>query len=54
MKVIVIGAGFSGLSTATYLARAGYDVEIIENGGFQVMITLDLGEVGRQWLADWV
>ena len=30
MKVIVIGAGFSGLSTATYLAQAGYDVEIVE------------------------
>jgi phytoene desaturase len=29
-KVIVIGAGFSGLSTAAYLARQGFKVEIIE------------------------
>jgi phytoene desaturase len=29
-KVIVIGAGFSGLSTATQLASLGYDVEILE------------------------
>jgi phytoene desaturase len=29
-KVIVIGAGFSGLSTATQLAEWGYDVEIFE------------------------
>ncbi|HLN53211.1 MAG TPA: phytoene desaturase family protein [Lentimicrobium sp.] len=29
-KVLVIGAGFSGLSSATYLAREGYDVTVIE------------------------
>lgn len=29
-KVIVIGAGFSGLSSATYLAKQGYDVTILE------------------------
>lgn len=29
-KVIVIGAGFSGLSTACYLAAAGYNVTVIE------------------------
>jgi phytoene desaturase len=29
-KVIVIGAGFSGLSAASYLARDGYDVTVIE------------------------
>lgn len=29
-KVIVIGAGFSGLSAATTLASKGFDVEIIE------------------------
>jgi len=29
-KVIVIGAGFSGLSTASYLAKEGYDVTVIE------------------------
>ncbi|WP_245935643.1 phytoene desaturase family protein [Sediminitomix flava] len=29
-KVIVIGAGFSGLSSATTLAHAGYDVTVVE------------------------
>lgn len=29
-KVVVIGAGFSGLSSAAYLAKAGYDVTILE------------------------
>jgi phytoene desaturase len=29
-KIIVIGAGFSGLSAAAYLARQGFDVEILE------------------------
>jgi phytoene desaturase len=30
MKVIVIGAGFSGISTASFLAQKGYDVTILE------------------------
>tara|TARA_Y100000782_G_scaffold115520_1_gene159436 strand:- start:645 stop:2117 length:1473 start_codon:yes stop_codon:yes gene_type:complete len=30
VKVIVIGAGFSGLSAASYLAKAGYEVEVYE------------------------
>ena len=29
-KVIVIGAGFSGLSSASVLAQKGYDVEVFE------------------------
>jgi len=29
-KVIVIGAGFSGLSAATELASKGYEVQILE------------------------
>lgn len=32
-KIIVIGAGFSGLSAACYLAREGYSVEIFEKNG---------------------
>ena len=29
-KVIVIGSGFSGLSAATFMAKAGYDVTVLE------------------------
>jgi phytoene desaturase len=29
-RAIVIGAGFSGLATATYLADSGFDVTILE------------------------
>ena len=29
-KVIVLGAGFSSISVASYLAKAGYNVEIYE------------------------
>ncbi len=32
-KVIVIGAGFSGLSAATFMARAGWEVHVIEKHG---------------------
>jgi len=30
MKVIVLGAGVIGTTTAWYLARAGHDVEVVE------------------------
>ena len=30
MKVIVVGAGFSGISTASFLAQKGYDVTVLE------------------------
>ncbi len=29
-KCIVVGAGFSGLTSAVYLSKAGYQVEVIE------------------------
>ena len=29
-KVVIIGSGFSGLSTAAYLAKAGMNVTVIE------------------------
>ena len=29
-KCIVVGAGFSGLTSAAYLSKAGYQVEVIE------------------------
>ncbi|MGY8952613.1 MAG: FAD-dependent oxidoreductase [Flavobacteriales bacterium] len=28
--IVVIGAGFSGLSAASYLAKEGYDVHVFE------------------------
>lgn len=32
-KIIIIGAGFAGLSAATYLAKEGHDVTVIEKNG---------------------
>lgn len=32
-KIIVLGAGFSGLSAAAYLSRQGFEVEILEKNG---------------------
>jgi len=34
MKIAVIGAGFTGLSAAFYLSKAGYDVSIFEKESF--------------------
>jgi len=44
-KVVVIGSGFSGLSTATYLAHHGYDVTVLEKNK-------DLGGRARQFSAE--
>jgi monoamine oxidase len=32
MRVLVIGAGVAGLGAATYFARKGHDVEVLEAG----------------------
>lgn len=32
-KVALIGSGFSSLSAACYLAKAGYDVTVFEKNG---------------------
>jgi 2-polyprenyl-6-methoxyphenol hydroxylase-like FAD-dependent oxidoreductase len=37
-KVIVIGAGFSGLAAATGLADKGYDVTILEKIAWRVVV----------------
>ena len=29
-KVVVIGAGFAGLSAATFMAKAGWEVHVLE------------------------
>ncbi|WMN06203.1 phytoene desaturase family protein [Marivirga arenosa] len=44
-KVVVIGAGFAGLSTATYLADKGLDVTVLEKNK-------DLGGRARQFKAE--
>jgi phytoene desaturase len=33
-RIVVIGAGFGGLSAAAYLARAGYDVTVVEKNSW--------------------
>jgi phytoene desaturase len=33
-KVALIGSGFSSLSAACYLAKAGYDVTVFEKNGY--------------------
>ncbi len=44
-KIVIIGSGFSGLSAACYLAKAGHNVEVYEkNAG--------LGGRARQWKRD--
>ena len=49
MKIGIIGAGFTGLSAAYYLAQKGYDVTVFEKdekpGGLAV------GYRGKEW--DW-
>jgi phytoene desaturase len=42
MKALIIGAGFSGLSTAAYLAKQGYEVTVLEKHDGP-------GGRGRQW-----
>ncbi|HAB35467.1 MAG TPA: phytoene desaturase, partial [Cryomorphaceae bacterium] len=45
MKALIIGAGFSGLSTAAYLAKQGYEVTVLEKHDGP-------GGRGRQWKKD--
>lgn len=54
-KVVVIGAGFSGLSTACYLAQAGFDVTVLEKNaraGGRAMVMKSHGftfDLGPSW-----
>ena len=45
MHAVVIGAGFSGLSTASYLAQKGYEVTVLEKQEGP-------GGRGRQWKSE--
>lgn len=53
--VIIIGAGFGGLSAAAYLARDGYDVTVLEKNdqpGGRAMVMKKLGytfDLGPSW-----
>lgn len=48
-KVIVIGAGMSGLTAAAYLARAGYDVKVFEQYYEPGGVTATLRYQGFGW-----
>lgn len=54
-KVIVIGAGFGGISAATYLASQGYDVTVLEKNampGGRAQVIKDKGfvfDAGPSW-----
>lgn len=54
-KVVVIGAGFGGLSAAAYLARDGYDVTVLEKNpipGGRAMVQKTKGftfDLGPSW-----
>jgi 2-polyprenyl-6-methoxyphenol hydroxylase-like FAD-dependent oxidoreductase len=45
-KVIVIGAGFAGLSTASFLAKMGWEVTVIEKHDYLVVEQESLQQKG--------
>lgn len=56
INIAVIGSGFAGLSAAAYLAKAGYEVDVIEKnavtGGRARQLTTDNGylfDMGPSW-----
>ncbi|KAI0162368.1 FAD/NAD(P)-binding domain-containing protein [Xylariaceae sp. FL1272] len=55
MKVIIIGAGIGGLSSAITLGQAGHDVEIYESSSFlnEVGAAVALGPNATRLLKDW-
>jgi phytoene dehydrogenase-like protein len=49
MKVLVIGSGLSGLVSATYLAKAGHDVIVLEQNKEIGGVTMTLRKEGFGW-----
>lgn len=49
MKVVIIGSGISGLTTAAYLARAGHEVTIFEQHSLPGGVTSTLRQGGFCW-----
>ena len=55
-KIAIIGSGFAGISTASYLAKAGHDVHVFEKnatlGGRARSFTTENGylfDMGPSW-----
>jgi phytoene desaturase len=54
-KIIIIGSGFSSLSASCYLAKAGYDVTILEKNddtGGRARVLVNNGfkfDIGPTW-----
>jgi D-amino-acid dehydrogenase len=55
MKVLVLGSGVIGVSTAYYLARAGHDVEVVDRQAGPALETSfgNAGEVSPGYSAPW-
>ncbi|MBK7261665.1 MAG: D-amino acid dehydrogenase [Rubrivivax sp.] len=55
MKVLVLGGGVIGISTAYYLARAGHEVELVDRQGGPALETSfgNAGEVSPGYSAPW-
>lgn len=55
MKVLVLGGGVIGVTTAYYLARAGHEVELIERGGGTALETsfANAGQISPGYASPW-
>ncbi|HRX92204.1 MAG TPA: FAD-dependent oxidoreductase, partial [Candidatus Izemoplasmatales bacterium] len=49
MKVVVIGAGLSGLTSAAFMAKAGHDVAVYEQNGFIGGVASLISKNGYSW-----
>jgi len=49
LKVVVIGAGLSGLTSAAFMAKAGHDVAVYEQNGFIGGVASLISKNGYSW-----